>query len=374
MAQPPPIARNRPPGGFLDPFLEEVTARMDAGERRTRADGIRLFQTPDVLGLGWLANRERERRHGLKTFYNINLHIDYSNVCVTACKFCAFARRPNEKEGQWQYSLEEIFDKAVRELPQGGDEIHIVGGLNPNLPFEYYTEMLRGLKERLPHAHLKAFTAVEIAYFAKRFKMAVEQVLTRLIEAGLGSLPGGGAEVLVPGSRRLIANGKVDGAGWLDVHRTAHRLGLRTNCTLLYGHVETLGDRVDHLLLLRELQDETGGFQVFIPLAFHPKHSHMPDVPAPTGLTDLKTIAVGRLLLDNIDHVKAYWVMMGVKMAQVAQHWGADDLDGTVVEETIYHMAGAQTPQQLDVKDLRKLIAEAGRIPVRRDSLYREIA
>jgi aminodeoxyfutalosine synthase len=369
-----PTHGQRPFGGFQDSFLEDVAVRLETGERLGREDGLRLFQTSDVLGLGWLANRERERRHGLKTFYNVNRHINYSNICVTACKFCAFARRPKEKEGQWEYSLEEIFEKAVGELPPGGDEIHIVGGLHPDLPFEYYEAMLRGLKERLPHVHLKAFTAVEIGHFAKRFKMSFEEVLTRLIAAGLGSLPGGGAEVLVPGSRKLIANGKLDGEGWLEVHRTAHRLGLRTNCTLLYGHVESIEDRIDHMLLLRDLQDETGGFQVFIPLAFHPKFSHMQDVPAPTGLTDLKVIAVGRLMLDNIDNIKAYWIMMGVKMAQVAQHWGANDLDGTVVEETIYHMAGAETPQCLSEKELQKLILEAGRTPVRRDTLYRELA
>jgi aminodeoxyfutalosine synthase len=364
---------DRPFGGFLDPFLEDVAGRLEAGERLGRQDGVRLFQTNDLLGLGWLANRERERRHGLKTYYNINRHINYSNICVTKCKFCAFARQPNEKEGQWQYALDEIFEKAARELPPGGDEIHIVGGLNPDLPFEYYVDMLRGLRERLPGVHLKAFTAVEIGYFAKHFKMSVETVLRRLIDAGLGSLPGGGAEVLVPGSRRLIAGGKINGEEWLDVHRMAHRLGLKTNSTLLYGHVESIQDRVDHMLLLRGLQDETGGFQVFIPLAFHPQSSHMQDVPGPTGATDLKVMAVGRLLLDTIPHMKAYWIATGIKTAQVAQLWGANDMDGTVVEETIYHMAGSESPQALSVMDMRRLIEETGRVPIRRDSLYNEI-
>lgn len=369
----PPQLDDRPFGGFQDPFLEQIEQKVAARERLGREDGVRLFASRDLLGLGWLANRERERRHGNKTYYNVNRHINYSNICVNHCKFCAFARRPDEKEGQWQYSLDEIFDKAVRDMPPGGDELHIVGGLHPDLPFEYYLDMLRGLKERLPHVHLKAFTAVEIAHLAKISGLKVQRALERLVEAGLGSLPGGGAEVLTKSSRDLICGDKITGRGWLNIHRTVHRLGLRSNCTMLYGHVETDEDRVDHMLLLRELQDETGGFQVFIPLAFHPKHSHMQEVPAPTGLTDLKVMAVARLMLDNIDHLKSYWIMLGIKTAQVAQGFGANDMDGTVVEETIYHMAGAETPQQLSVREIQRLIREAGRTPVRRDTLYNEI-
>ncbi len=357
----------------LDPALAAIGRRLDAGERLGLEDGLALFATHDLLGLGWLANRQRERRHGNKTFFNINRHINYSNICVTRCKFCAFARRPTETEGQWAYTLEQIFEKAEHDLPAGATELHIVGGLHPKLPFVYYLDMLAGLKQRLPHVHLKAFTAVEIAHFSRLFKLPVREVLERLIEAGLGSLPGGGAEVLTSASRKLIANGKVDGEGWLEIHRTAHGLGLRSNCTLLYGHIESERDRVEHMLALRALQDETGGFQCFIPLAFHPQHSHMPELPAPSGATDLKTIAVARLLLDNIDHIKAYWIMLGIKTAQVAQHFGANDMDGTVVEETIYHMAGAQTPQVLSVRELERLIHETGRVPVQRNSLYREI-
>ncbi len=369
----PPQLDDRPFGGFQDPFLEQIEQKVAARERLGREDGVRLFASHDLLGLGWLANRERERRHGNKTYYNVNRHINYSNICVNHCKFCAFARRPDEKEGQWQYSLDDIFDKAVRDMPPGGDELHIVGGLHPDLPFEYYLDMLRGLKERLPHVHLKAFTAVEIAHLAKISGLKVQRVIERLVEAGLGSLPGGGAEVLTKSSRDLICGDKITGRGWLNIHRTVHGLGLRSNCTMLYGHVETDEDRVDHMLLLRELQEETGGFQVFIPLAFHPKHSHMREVPAPTGLTDLKVMAVARLMLDNIDHLKSYWIMLGIKTAQVAQSFGANDMDGTVVEETIYHMAGAETPQQLSVREIQRLIREAGRAPVRRDTLYNEI-
>jgi aminodeoxyfutalosine synthase len=368
------IQKNESPlSGFADPLLAEMAEKIEAGERLTREEGIRLFQTPDLLGLGWLANRERERRHGNKTYYNINRHINYSNICVNHCKFCAFARRPDEKEGQWQYSLDEIFDRAIRDMPPGGSELHIVGGLHPDLQFEYYIEMLRGINKRLPYVHLKAFTAIEIAHLVKISGLKLGEVFDRLIAAGLGSLPGGGAEVLNPGSRALIAGDKLTGKGWLNVHRVAHQKGLRTNCTLLYGHVETVEDRVDHMLQLRALQDETGGFQVFIPLAFHPKFSHMQEVPGPSGVTDLKTIAVARLLLDNIPHIKAYWIMLGVKAAQLAQHFGANDLDGTVVEETIYHMAGAESPQGLSVKELRNLIREAGREPVLRDTLYNEL-
>ncbi|HOE96043.1 MAG TPA: aminofutalosine synthase MqnE [Candidatus Sumerlaeota bacterium] len=361
-----------PIGGFHDPFLETVARRLEAGERLTREDGLRLYESPDLLGVAWLANRERERRHGLKTYYNINRHINYSNICVNHCKFCAFARDPGA-DGAWEYQLQEIFDKAERDMPPGGDELHIVGGLHPSLPFEYYTEMLRGLKARLPHVHLKAFTAIEIAHLARISGLKVQQVLERLIEAGLGSLPGGGAEVLTANSRKLVCGEKLTGKGWLNIHRIAHQMGLKTNSTMLYGHVESIADRVDHVLLLRELQDETGGFQVFIPLAFHPKFSHMQDLPAPSGATDLRVMAVSRLLLDNIDHLKAYWIMLGVKTAQVAQHFGANDLDGTVVEETIYHMAGAETPQSMSEKELRRLIRETGRVPVRRNTLYEEL-
>ncbi len=359
--------------GFADPELEAIAAKVEEGRRLSAEDGLMLFRTPDLLGLGALANRVREARHGNKTYYNINRHINYSNVCVNTCRFCAFYRPTADSPGAWTYSLEQIFNKAVEEMPPGGDELHIVGGLHPDLPYAYYLEMLRGLKARLPHVHLKAFTAVEIAYLSKISGKHVRAVLEDLIEAGLGSLPGGGAEVLTPSSRREVCGEKLTGKGWLNIHRIAHRLGLKSNTTLLYGHKETIEDRVDHLIQLRDLQDETGGFQVFIPLAFHPENTAMSELPKPSGATDLRMIAVGRLMLDNFAHIKSYWIMVGTKIAQIAQHFGANDLDGTVVEETIYHMAGATTPQGLSVKELRKLILEAGRIPVRRDTLYREI-
>lgn len=360
-------------GGFADPFLREINAKLDRGERLTREDGVRLFRTPDLLGLGALANRVREARHGNKTYYNINRHINYSNVCVNSCKFCAFYRSDMSQPGAWTYSLEQIFKKALADMPPGGTELHIVGGLHPDLPYQYYLDMLRGLKERLPHVHLKAFTAIEIAYLSKVARKHVKAVLEDLIQAGLGSLPGGGAEVLTPTSRREICGEKLTGKGWLNIHRIAHQLGLKSNSTLLYGHKETIEERVDHMIQLRELQDETGGFQVFIPLAFHPENTEMSDIPKPSGVTDLRMIAVSRLILDNFDNIKSYWIMVGPKIAQLAQSFGANDIDGTVIEETIYHMAGATTPQSLSVKEIRKMIAEAGRVPVQRDSLYNEL-
>ncbi|MCL5271350.1 MAG: CofH family radical SAM protein [bacterium] len=385
----------RPFGGFLESALEAVAARRDNSIRLGKADGLAVLRAADLLGIGWLANGVRERLHGRRTYYNINRHIDYSNVCVNHCEFCAFSREKGAP-GAWTRSLDEIFALAESaaaaaspvsacspaaagsSVAQGAStpavtELHIVGGCHPDLPFEYYVQMLRGLRERLPGVHLKAFTAVEIAHFARLSGLKIEAVLTRLIEAGLGSLPGGGAEVLTPATRRMICGEKISARRWLNIHRTAHRLGLKTTCTMLYGHVESLEDRIDHLLALRALQDETGGFQAFVPLAFHPAHSRLSHLPGPSGAADLKTVAAARLLLDNIPHVKAYWVMLGVKTAQVAQSFGADDLDGTVVEETITHMAGAQSPQALTVKDLRRLIQETGHIPVERDSLYREV-
>lgn len=359
--------------GFADPTLAEIAQRVDAGARLGRADGIALFQSPDLLGVGWLANRARERRHGNRTFYNINRHVNYSNICVSGCPLCAFGRLPEDKNGQWEYSLDEIFARVAADLPPGATEIHIVGGLHPSLPFEYYTGMLRGLRERFPRVHLKAFTAVEIAHFSRLFGLSVEDVLRQLIDAGLNTLPGGGAEIFAPAVRRRIAGKKIEAQAWLAVHRAAHRLGVPTNCSMLYGHIESIEDRVDHLLALRALQDETDGFQAFIPLAFHPRNSRLPDLPAPTGAADLRTVAVSRLLLDNIAHVKAYWIMLGLKTAQLAQLFGADDLDGTVGEETITHMAGGSSPQSLSVEEIEGLIEEIGREPMQRDSVYNPV-
>src|SRR5581483_312224 len=307
---------------------------------------VALWHEPNLALLGALANRERERRHGARTFFNVNMHLNATNVCVADCKFCSFARLEEGMPGAYTMTLDEALDK-VRARPADLTEIHIVNGLHPTLPFSYYEDLLRGIKALRPSVHLKAFTAVEIHWFAEHYGMTYDEVLRRLIDAGLGSLPGGGAEVFAERVRRKICRDKVDADGWLAIHHAAHRLGLRSNCTLLYGHIETVEERIDHLVRLRAAQDVTGGFQTFIPLAFHNEHNALERLSGPTGCDDLRLFAVARLLLDNIPHVKAYWAMLGVKTAQVAQWFGADDLDGTVEEEKIYKMAGSRAPEAL---------------------------
>jgi aminodeoxyfutalosine synthase len=354
---------------FSDKALEPIAEKILAGQRLDAADAIVLAESPDLTGLGALANRTREERHGDKVYYNINRHIDYSNVCVADCRFCAFSRAPGE-DGGWTRSLEEIFRIAGEELPPDCSELHIVGGLHPDLRFAHYVEMIAGLRERCPHLHLKAFSAVELDHFAKVGGLEVRETVRQLKAAGLDSLPGGGAEIFDEALRREICPDKAGADRWLEIHRVAHEEGLRSNATMLYGHLESWPQRVDHMLRLRKLQDETGGFQAFIPLAFHPRNSGMADLPGPSGLLDLRMFAVSRLVLDNLPHIKAYWISLGIKMAQVALSFGADDLDGTVGEETIHHMAGAESPRALSPRDLESLIREAGRQPVLRDSLY----
>lgn len=336
-------------------------------------EGVFLYTYPDLLALGSLANEVRERVHGDKTYFNINFHINPTNVCVADCKFCSFARLTPDAPEAYTMTLEQVRQKLVERRGQPVTEIHIVNGLHHDAPWEYYLDILRVLKAERPDIHLKAYTAVEIHYFAEKFGRTYEQILRELIDAGLGSLPGGGAEIFAERARAKICRGKADAAQWLDVHRTAHHLGLRTNATMLYGTVETLEERIDHMLRLRALQQETGGFQTFIPLAFHPDNNALQKLPAPTGIDNLRTYAVARLMLPNIAHLKAYWVMIGTKTAQVSQSFGVDDLDGTVQEEKIYHMAGAETPQALRRIDLVRLIREAGRQAVERDTLYREL-
>lgn len=356
-----------------DSSLNAIQEKVMAEERLSFDDAMTLSVSNDLCGLGTLANAVRERLNGKKVFYNINRHINYSNVCVASCAFCAFSREKGQ-DGAWTYSLEEIFRKAVEECPEGCGELHIVGGLHPDLAIDYYEKMLRGLKQRLPHLHLKAFTATEIHHFALMNNLPAREVIQRLKQAGLGSLPGGGGEVFSDELRRKLAGKKADAQTWLNVHRLAHEEGLKSNATMLYGHLETWEDRISHLIQLRELQDDTHGFQAFIPLAFHPKNSRISHLPGPSGITDLKVTAISRLVLDNIPHIKAYWVMLGLKMAQLSLAFGADDMDGTVVEETIFHMAGGQSPQEMSVKELERLIIETGRVPVLRDSLYQAIA
>lgn len=360
---------------ITDSTLHPIYKKVEAAERLSFEDGVKLYETPDINGVGYLANIVRERQNGNFAYYNLNQHIDYSNVCIlhARCHFCAFARKDMQTEGAWEMSVDEFLDKAMYSIDHGCTEIHSVGGLHPKLPFEYYLDMLRGLKERMPQVHLKFFTAVEIHHFSRIFKMSIEEVLIALREAGLDSLPGGGAEIFAEETREKICPGKLSAEGWLEVHDIAHRLDISTNATMLYGHLETNEDRVDHLVRLREQQDRSDGFVTFIPLAFHPDNTRMDYLPSTSGLTDLRNVAVSRLLLDNFPHIKVYWIMTGLKTAQIALSFGADDIDGTVTEEKITHMAGADTPEAISAEEIIQLIEEAGRIPVERDTLYNEI-
>lgn len=352
--------------------LEDIAGRVARGERLSAGDGLRLFAHPDLLAVGRMADLVRRRLHGDTVFYNINRHINPTNVCMQECSFCAFGRKAADPLA-YEMSHEEVYERAASCVAQGATELHIVAGLHPLFDLAWYEECFRGLKARQPQLHLKCMTAVEIAYFAKMERVSHREVIERLVAAGMQSMPGGGAEIFHPDVRREICDNKCDADEWIEIHRTAHALGLKSNCTMLYGHIEGPEHRVDHLLRLRALQDETGGLQAFIPLAFHPENTALAHLPGPTGMLDLRVMAVSRLLLDNIPHVKAYWIMLGPKTAQVALSFGADDLDGTVVEERIVHMAGATSPEELPVAELQRLIREAGRIPVERDTLYRRV-
>jgi aminodeoxyfutalosine synthase len=355
-----------------DPRLRPIAEKVLRQERLSAEDGLALYGTGDILAMGWLANHMRERMHGDLTYFNVNRHINPTNVCVAACRLCAFGRR-KDAPGAYTMALEEAWSSAASGYSEAVTEFHIVGGLHPDLPLEYFLDLVRGLKERFPQVHLKAFTMVEIAFFAKRAKLSIRDTLLKFKEAGVQSMPGGGAEIFNERVRAIICDHKIDGNEWLETARTAHQIGLKSNATMLYGHIENDEDRVDHLLRLRELQDETGGFQCFIPLSFHPANTMLRHLSTTTGMQDLKQIAVGRLLLDNFPHVKSYWQMMTPKVAQISLRFGADDIDGTVVEEKIYHDAGATTPQGLRRRDLMRLIKEAGRQPVERDTLYRPV-
>ncbi len=358
-----------------DSRLQPIAEKVLGGERLAFEDGISLYQSNDLLFIGYLANQVREKLHGKRTYFNVNRHINPTNVCVASCRLCAFGRRP-DAPGAYTMALEEAFRIAGEGWTEAVTEFHIVGGLHPDLPFEYYVDLIRGLKERFPTVHLKAFTAVEIGYYSHISRLSIREILEKLKDAGLDSLPGGGAEIFAPAVRRVICDHKIGAYTWLKVHRTAHELGLHSNATMLYGHIESAEDRVDHLLQLRQLQDETGGFQTFIPLAFHPANTELGklvDHHETTGFMDLKNVAVARLLLDNFPHIKAYWIMMSPRVAQVALRFGADDIDGTVVEEKIYHDAGATTPQVMTRHEIMRLIREAGHEPCERDTLYRPV-
>src|SRR5580658_1349725 len=357
---------------FEDRRLEGIRDKVEAGTRLSYEDGVALYRSSDLLALGYMANLVRERKHGDVTYFNVNRHINPTDVCVASCRLCAFGKQKRDPNS-YTMSLEQVWETAGRGWKEAITEFHIVGGLHPELSLEWFCQMLRGLKERYPQIHLKAFTMVEIGYFARREKITVREVLGRLRDAGMDSLPGGGAEVFSERVRRIICDHKLTGDEWLDTARTAHELGLHSNCTMLYGHIENEEDRVDHLARLRGLQDETRGFVTFIPLAFHPDNTALSHVPKTTGFDDIKNIAVARLMLDNIPHIKAYWVMMTPRMAQIALRFGADDIDGTIVEERIYHDAGATTQQGFRRSELLQLIRKAGREPMERDTLYRPV-
>jgi aminodeoxyfutalosine synthase len=350
--------------------FEGIAAKVRAGTRLDGADALALFHEPDVLRVGALANEVRERLHGDRTYFNRNLRIEVTNVCVASCLFCSFAKLEADSPGATTMSLEQAWHELESRMEDPPSEVHIVNGLHPGLPFTYYEELLRGFKRIKADIHLKCFTAVEIHFFAQHYGMSYGEVLTKLREAGLDSLPGGGAEIFHPDVRSRISHDKATGDEYLEVHRVAHRMGMRTNSTMLYGHIETFDHRVDHLMRLRALQDETSGMQAFIPLAFHPDGNGMKHLPAPTAIDDLRTIAVSRLVLDNIPHIKAYWVSLTPDVAQVALRFGADDIDGTIVHETIYAAAGTRSPSGLSYEELVRLIREAGRTPIERDTLY----
>ncbi|WP_448381993.1 aminofutalosine synthase MqnE [Desulfosoma sp.] len=349
--------------------LDRIYHKVSAGQRLDLEDGLRLFRCGDLVALGALAHQVRLRRHGRTTFYVVNQHINYSNVCVNGCLFCAFRRRKGEP-GAFELTVSDVVAKVRERLQDPITEIHMVGGCHPELRLETFEAMLRAIRRIRPHVHLKAFTAVEIAHFAHLEGLSTREVLLRLQAAGLEMLPGGGAEVFSPRVRRLLCPNKLDGDGWLRVMREAHHLGIKSNATMLFGHKETLEERLEHLDALRRLQDETGGFVCFIPLPFQPRNTEVEGARGPSGVDILKTMAVSRLMLDNIPHIKAYWVMLGVKLAQVALHFGADDLDGTVVEEKIGHMAGADSDDFLTRETLENLIREAGFDPVERNCFF----
>ena len=348
--------------------IGDIAERVFAGERISREDGVRLYAA-DLHAVGALANWVRERKHGDLTYFNVNQHVNYPNVCNKLCRFCAFQRLPGQ-EGAYVMKPDEVAEKIRAQLDEPVTEVHMVAGIYPKLPYEYYLDILRAVKEVRPGIHIKAFTMIELMQIARRAKKPLAEVLPELVEAGLGSCPGGGAEVFADRVRDEGYDKKNTGDEWIDTARTVHQAGLHSNCTMLHGHIETVEERVDHLDRLRLLQDETGGFQTYIPLSFHPDNTEWSHLPGPTALEELREIAVSRLLLDNIPHIKAYWIMLSIPVAQMALAYGADDVDGTVVEEKIYHEAGATTPQKVLRAELVQWIRDAGRIPVERDTIY----
>jgi aminodeoxyfutalosine synthase len=351
-------------------MLKSIEKKVLSGKRLSFDDGLKLFNSDDMFGIGKLADVVRTKINSNKTFYVRNRHINPTNLCINRCRFCAFSRSKGEK-GAYELGIKEIL-KRIASSPKGTKEVHIVGGLHPEWNFEHYIDMVSLIKEGFPNLHVKAFTAVEIDHFSKIGGLSLSETLRKLKESGLDAMPGGGAEILAKKTRMKLCPEKISGERWLEVHKQAHRIGIKTNATILYGHIESYEDRVDHLVRLRDLQDETGGFQAFIPLSYHPKNTEIGGT-FPSALDDLKTIAISRLMLDSIPHIKAYWIMLGEKISQLALLFGADDIDGTVIEEKITHSAGATTEEGLTGERLVHLIQRAGKKPVERDALYRAV-
>jgi aminodeoxyfutalosine synthase len=349
----------------MDYVLNEIGLKIEKRVRLTRDDGLALYNSRNIVELGHLANMVRERLNDNKAYYTVNRHINHTNICVNLCNFCAFSRDEGQRDA-YQMCLEEVFDAAGK----GYDEFHVVGGCHPNLPYEYYRDMVKGLKERFPKTRLQMFTAVEIDHIAKIAGMSINETLKDLKSVGLDSLPGGGAEVFSERIRKELFPKKISADRWLEIHEIAHGLGIPTNATMLYGHIETPEEKVEHLIRLREQQDKSKGFLAFVPLAFHPENTKLPDLGNTTGFEDLRELAIARLMLDNFPHIKSFWIMIGEKLSQVSLWFGVDDVDGTVEDEKITHMAGATTPTHLAEEYLRNLIMRAGRVPVRRDTLY----
>ena len=355
--------------------LADILEKVQDGERISIDDGIRLFQSPNLLAVGYLANIVRERKNSNNAYFIYNQHINYSNICTNLCKFCAFGK-DKDSDLAYEMTVEDVRQKVRERLSEPITEIHMVGGIHPDLPYSYYTDLLKVIREERPDVHIQAFTCVEIAHLAEISGLGIARVLEDLKKEGLGSIPGGGAEVFSPRIRELTCEKKLSGSGWIDVAKTAHKVGLHTNATMLYGHIESLEERLEHLDMLRKAQDETNGFLAFIPLSFHPKNTELANMSKfsrTSGVDDLKNIAVARCFLDNFPHIKAYWVMIGQKLSQIALSYGADDVDGTVKEEIITHMAGAETEQAMSREQLLRMIREAGRIPIERDTLYNVI-
>ncbi len=354
--------------------LTDIAEKVFSAQRLTDEEGLRLYDVRDLNALGYLANHVRERKNGNVATYVINLYLNYSNICILSCQFCAFARRPHEKEGQFTYDIDEMARQAKEAYDKGITEVHIVGGLHPKLPFSYYLEMIKALKAACPDLCVKAFTAIEIRHLAERIaKKPIRETLELLREAGLNSLTGGGAEIFAPEVRDQICRGKESAEEYLEVHRIWHRMGERSTCTMLYGHVETVAHRIDHLRRLRELQDETGGFTALVPFAFEPQHNRLTHLGRVSAFEDLRNLAIARLYLDNFDHITAYWISLGLPLAQVSLSYGVDDLHGTIQQEKIFHMAGSETPQGQTTATLERAIREAGRIPIQRNTFYQQL-